>query len=318
MGKLSGFDKVALERLIGRQHGVVSRKQAHACAVTESALRHRARPGGPWQIVLPGVFLTATGELTARQRAAAAYLYGGPGIAVTGPAALAWHGLAAEPADFVDVLVESGCRRQSVGFARLHRTGLAPNVAFRDGAIIYAPPARAVADTVRQLADLAEIRAVVAAGVQRGKVHIWQLAEELAHGPSRGSAALRQVLAEVAGGVRSAAEADLVRLVRRARLPMPVLNPRLYVGGEFLASPDAWWPDAGVAAEVDSRQWHLSPAEWEQTMARHARMSAHGIIVLHYSPNRIRSDGEQVAAEIRAALAAGRSRSLPAVAAMPA
>ena len=191
-------------------------------------------------------------------------------------------------------------------------------MAFRDGAVTYAPPARAVADTVRQLADLAEIRAVVAAGVQRGKVHIWQLAEELARGPSQGSAGLRQALAEVAGGVRSAAEADLVRLVRRARLPMPLLNPRLYVGGKFLASPDAWWPDAGVAVEVDSRQWHLSPASWEQTMARHTRMSSHGIIVLHYSPSRIRSDGEQVAAEIRAALAAGRSRSLPPVAAMPA
>ena len=318
MGQLSSFDKAALERLIAQQRGVVSRQQIYACAMTESALRHRLRPGGPWQTVLPGVFLTSTGEMTAGQRAAAAYLYAGPGIAVTGLAALAWHRLSTDPGDEVDVLVKLGSLRRSVGFARLHRTGREPNVAFRDGGISYAPPARAVADAARQLADAAEVRAVVAAGVQRGKVQIWQLAEELAQGPVRGSAGLRQALAEVAGGVRSAAEADLVRLVRRARLPMPVLNPRLYVGGTFLASPDAWWPDAGVAVEVDSRQWHLSPASWEQTMARHTRMSSHGIIVLHYSPNRIRSDGEQVAAEIRAALAAGRSRSLPPVAVMPA
>jgi very-short-patch-repair endonuclease len=184
--------------------------------------------------------------------------------------------------------------------------------------ISYAPPARAIADAARQLADAADVRAVVAAGVQRGKVQIWQLAEELAKGPVRGSAGLRRALAEVAEGVRSTAEADLLRLIRRARLPVPLLNPRLYVGGKFLASPDAWWPDAGVAVEVDSRQWHLAPAQWEETMARHARMSSHGIIVLHYSPNRIRSEGNQVAAEIRAALAAGRSRSLPPVAAMPA
>jgi hypothetical protein len=318
MAKLSSFDQVALERLIDRQHGVVSRKQAYACAMTESALRHRSRPGGPWQTVLPGVFLTATGELTSRKRAAAAYLYAGPGMAVTGPAALAWHGLAAEPGHYVDVLVRSGCRRQGVRFARLHRTEFEPNVAFVDGAVCYAPPARAVADTVRQLSGLAEIRAVVAAGVQRGRVHIWQLAEELDRGPSRGSAGFRQALAEVAAGVRSAAEADLLGLIRRARLPMPLLNPRLYADGKFLASPDAWWPDAGVAVEVDSRQWHLSPAAWEQTMARHARMSSRGIIVLHYSPSQIRSAGDQVAAEIRAALAAGRSRSLPPVAVVPA
>ncbi|MGH3396053.1 MAG: hypothetical protein ACRDPO_15345 [Streptosporangiaceae bacterium] len=265
-----------------------------------------------------GVYLTHRGELTPRQRAAAAYLYAGPAMAVTGPAALAWHGLAAEPGYYVDVLVRSGCRRQSAGFARLHRTGREPDVAFQDGAVSYAPPARAVADTVRQLADPAEIRAVVAVGVQRGKIHIWQLAEELEHGPIRGSAGLRQALAEVDQGVRSAAEADLLRLIRRARLPMPLLNPRLYADGKFLASPDAWWPDAGVAVEVDSRQWHLSPAAWDQTMARHSRMSSHGIIVLHYSPRQIRSAGKQVAAEIRAALAAGRSRSLPPVTVVPA
>ena len=68
-----------------------------------------------------------------------------------------------------------------MGFARLHRTGREPNVAFRGrGGSVYAPPARAVADAARQSADAAEVRAVVAAGVQRGKVQIWQLAEELA------------------------------------------------------------------------------------------------------------------------------------------
>lgn len=313
MGQLSSFNRAAIDRLISRQHGIVSRQQVCACRMTKSALRHRIRPGGPWQTVLPGVFLTSTGEMTARQRAAAAYLYAGPGLAVTGLAALAWHKLSAGPVDEVDVLVEMGCQRRSIGFARLHRTGLKPNVAYEDRAIIYAPPARAIADAARLLADAAEVRALVAAGVQRQKVRIWQLAEELANGPVRGSAGLRRALAEVADGVRSVAEGDLLDLIRRARLPMPLLNPCLYVEGKFLASPDAWWPEAGVAVEVDSREWHLSPAAWEQTMARHARMSSLGIIVLHYPPSRIRSVGDEVAAEIRAALAAGRSRSLPAV-----
>ncbi len=318
MGKLSSFDEPALERLISRQRGVVNRKQAYDCALTESALRHRARSGGPWRMVLPGVFLTCTGDITAQQRAAAAYLYGGPGLAVTGLAALTWHGITREPGDVVDVLVALGRRRQSTGFARLHRTQLEPRVAYQDGGVCYAPPARAIADAARQMDDPAEVRAIVAAGVQRGKVQIWQLAEELAQGSMRGSAGLRQALAEVADGVRSAAEADLVRLIKRARLPMPVLNPRLYVDGKFLACPDAWWPEAGVAVEVDSREWHLAPADWEQTMARHARMSSHGIIVLHYPPRRIRLASGEVAAEIRAALAAGRSRSLPPVTAMSA
>jgi hypothetical protein len=117
----------------------------------------------------------------------------------------------------------------------------------------------------------------------------------------------------VAQGVRSGAEADLVTLIRRSRLPIPMLNPRLFVGAELLAVPDAWWPEAGVAAEVDSREWHLSPDRWKATMARHARMSAQGIIVLHFPPSRIRTAGREVAAEIRSALAATCGRDLPAV-----
>jgi hypothetical protein len=72
-----------------------------------------------------------------------------------------------------------------------------------------------------------------------------------------------------------------------------------------------------VAAEVDSREWHLSPAAWEQTMARHARMSACGIIVLHFPPSRIRADRRGAAAEIHSALAAARGRRLPQIRALP-
>ena len=27
---------------------------------------------------------------------------------------------------------------------------------------------------------------------------------------------------------------------------MPMFNPRLFVGQDFLAVPDCWWPDAGA------------------------------------------------------------------------
>jgi len=47
---------------------------------------------------------------------------------------------------------------------------------------------------------------------------------------------------------------------------------------------DAWWAAAGVAAEIDSREWHLAPAGWERTMRRHAEMISQGILVLHFSP----------------------------------
>jgi hypothetical protein len=175
-----------------------------------------------------------------------------------------------------------------------------------------------VADAARWLTDLGEVRAVVAGAVQRGLCPVERLVEELEQGPRQGSALLRRALAEVADGVRSAAEARLHALIKRAGLPMPMFNPRLFAGPAFLAVPDCWWPDAGVAAEVDSRAWHLSPREWERTLARQARMAAAGIIVLHFPPNRIYSEPKEVIAEIRSALAAGRGRLLPQVRTLPA
>ena len=60
-----------------------------------------------------------------------------------------------------------------------------------------------------------------------------------------------------------------------------------------------------VAAEVDSREYHFDEADWERTMQRHARMTAAGIKVLHFTPWRIRSQPDQVLADIRATLRNG-------------
>ena len=137
-------------------------------------------------------------------------------------------------------------------------------------------------------------------------------------GPGRSLPRLRQVLAEVADGIRSSAEADLRDLVKRAGLPMPMFNARLYVGKAVIAVADAWWPEAAVAAEVDSREWHLSPGDWERTLRRHARLTAHGILVLHFTPKQIRTEPAQVVAAIRAALDAARADGQSRVRALPA
>jgi len=318
MGRLAQFDATALADVLAVQCGVVSRRQALDCAMTEPALRHRIRQDGPWQTILPGVYLSNSGVVTGKQRAIAAYLYAGKPIAITGSAALAFHSMTGARSDVVDVLVPLGCRRADAGFARMHRTGVVPEPRYPDCGVWYAPPARSVADAVRQLSGISDVRAVVAGAVQRGKVAVWQLAQELELGPVNGSARLRAALAEVADGVRSSAEADLRSLIKRERLPMPIFNAQLSVGGELLAIPDAWWPEAGVAVEVDSREWHFSPRDWEETLARHARMTAQGILVLHIPPRRVRVAGKEVAGEIRAALASSHGRRLSHIVTRPA
>jgi hypothetical protein len=287
---------------------VISRSQARSFALSDATLRHRIREGGSWQTLLPGVYLSCTGRPETDQREMAAILYAGPGSVITGPSALGRHRIRAPATGFVDVLLPSARRRRDVGFVRVHRTSRMPDVDYRVGQVSFAPPARAVVDTVRGLSELSEVRAVVADAVQCRSVQIWQLSDELTRGPAQGTARLRAALEEVVDGVRSSAEADLPTLIKRARLPEPMYNPSLYLGDTFIGMPDAWRPEACVAAEVESREWHLSPQDWERTLARDARMSAYGIVVLHFPPSRLRAQPREVTAEIGSALEAGRSR----------
>jgi hypothetical protein len=147
----------------------------------------------------------------------------------------------------------------------------------------------------------------MATAVQSRRCTIADLQAELRAGPRRDTALVRRVLAEVAAGIRSGPEGDLSDLIIRHGLPAPLFNPRLYLNGVFLACPDAWWQEAGVAVEVDSKEWHFNTEEsWQDTMRRHSRMTAAGILVLHVTPKQLRAEPECVARDIAAALVSGR------------
>jgi len=299
----------AVEKVLQRQHRVITRKQALACGLTEDMLNRRTRHDGPWQRLLPGVFLAVTGTPTQDQRETAALLYAGRASTISGAAALRRHGLRVQATDKVDVLIPAGRRRQNAAFVVLHYTRRVPDPVCYEGPIQYVLPARAVADTVRWLDSPASVRALVASAVQKRVCMIEQLAAELRGGSMQGSAHFRAALEEVAAGVRSIVEGEFRQLIMRGRLPEPVFNARLLVDDELLGVADAWWPEFGVVAEVDSKEWHLLPEHWEQTMARHARMTALGIGVLHFTPQQIRSEPEEVLRLIRQALANRRGQS---------
>jgi hypothetical protein len=299
-----------LDELLAKQLSVAGRAQLLTLGLTDYVMQYRVRRGGPWQTLLPGVYLTTSGVPSVSQKEMAALLYAGPGSLVTGPMALMHYSIRSGSTvdDVIDVLVPAGRQRLSTGFARLHRTTQMPTRASSSGPVRVALIPRAVADTARQLADLRDVRAVVADAVQLGRCTVGQLAEELRNGPIKGSAMFRSVLAEVAEGVRSTAEGDLRDLIVTAQLPMPLFNPSLYEGDVFLGRPDAWWPDAGVAGEVDSREWHLSPADWDRTRRRQSLMGAAGIIPLHFSPREIRRESALVVQRIQDALIRGLAR----------
>jgi hypothetical protein len=101
-------------------------------------------------------------------------------------------------------------------------------------------------------------------------------------------------------------EGDFRTLIIKSGLPLPLFNATLYLHGEFLAIVDAWWPQFGVAVEIDSREWHLAPESWEYTMDRHRQLTAAGIRTLHVSPREMRTEPARLIEQITDALRTGR------------
>jgi hypothetical protein len=306
-------EPLALQKLIQRQDSVVSRAQALRGGLSRHGIGYRLRDGGTWRVLLPAVYLTLPGVPTQAQWETAAILYAGPHAVITGAAALRFYEFRQIPrqdGDVVDILIPARFQRASTGCVRVHRTSHMPPMWVKGwSARRYAYPARAVVDTARWLADLREVRALVGDAVQNRHCAIAQLADELRVGGTPNGGLLRRVIAEVTDGVRSAPEAELRDLIIKARMPMPLFNPRLYLpNGSFIACPDAWWPDAGVAIEIDSRQWHLAPDDWERTMTRHSDLGQYGIVTLHATPHQLRTDPAPFMRKAANAYKAGTAR----------
>lgn len=315
----SRYDSDRLDRIVREQYGVVGREQALDCGISRSAIGYLLRQTGPWRKIVPGVYSTTSGDITPDQRAMAALLHAGPESVITGPVAVRRHRLRCAGLNEVDVLVPRDVRVQSTGFVRITRTGRMPESFYSTGQIRFADPARAVADAVRGMARLSDARAVVAEAIHRGRCDLASLTSELNEGPSMGSRALRIAISEVGDGIRSSAESDLKELIEASDLEEPLYNPMLYAAdGTFLGIADAWWQRAGVVAEVDSRQYHLSPADYERTTMRHNHMAAYGINLLHFLPSTLKQRSPTVIANLRGAISRGNSRPPLPITAIPA
>lgn len=309
-----------IESIPGLCRGRVVRvADLEALGLHRATVAYRCRPGGPWQSVAPGVVALHNGALTRDDRRAAALLLAGPGAVVTGLDALWAAGLrrCPQPSGPVHLLGPADRRRSGHGLLVVERTDRLPPA---HGPVPFAPVVRAVLDWARRSRDPDAVRAAVAEVVQRGRCTPADLVAELEQGCGRGSAIPRSVLREVGAGVRSVAEAR----ARELLLTSPVLrgalwNPRLTdAAGRFVAIPDVWCDDVGMAWEIDSYEWHLSPSDYENTLARRSAMTAHGIVVVHTTPNRVRRDPAGVRDELERTHAQCRLRPRPPLHAEPA
>jgi hypothetical protein len=308
-----------------REHGVSAAQAAARC-----------RAGGPWQQLLPGVFVLHQGPPTSEERLHAALMYatrpgrgGGPQgdeAVITGLAALALHRFSSAPPllalEHIDVVVARTRRLRSAGCVRIVRSHALPGTRTITG-LPVAPVERAVADAVAHLSDADTVRHLLAESVREGHCEPAAVVRELRLARLLTRPHVADAVEALLAEGRSAAEQRLYEMVRGFGLPDPVWNVDLRLpGGPHLGGVDAFWPEQSVAVELDTRapggdetavRSPLSGrsrelGEWSEYVRKREHLERLGITVVHLTPRKLREAMDQQATVVRTALMAAADR----------
>lgn len=309
----------ALSPYLTRQFpaGVATRAQLLALGISRATIARRCRPGGPWRTLLLGLVQLDSGRTTGPQRIRATFLHAGTGAMLTGISGARMHGVSKVPGDTrVHVLVSARRHVMSRDFALVTRSTRLPT-SREIGGLPVAPLARCLVDAATRLDDVDAVRAMMADAVQMRLCSVEDLVEELSQPRRPGTALARRVLVEIADGIRSAAEAWARDLVLRSGLPAPKWNVELRDElGRSLGVVDAYWEEAGLAWEIQSRTFHLSPQALKRDVQKLAGLAAAGVTVFPSAATDLRDEPCEVLGELTSAYGRAASSPAPAVVAM--
>lgn len=308
------IDRQRLADLLPAGHAVATHAELRGVGLPQSTITNRIRPDGPWQRLLPGVVLAHRGTPTRYEKRLGALKYGGEGALLTGVDALAEMNVRTATrllSSRIHLLIPHASQRSSHGFAVVTRTRKLPEPVLRRE-LPCAPLARALVDACRRLERLDDVRELVADVVQHHGCDPKAIAAEVKAAQRQRTALTRAVLREIAAGIRSVAEAKLREAMRRRGVPEPEWNCSLTTyDGDFVASPDAYWRDFGVALELDSMAWHLSPESYVRTQQRQRMLVVHNVDVLPVAPADVIADPDSLCDEILQKLRNAHGRRLP-------
>ncbi|MFD9795584.1 hypothetical protein ACFWXK_32065 [Streptomyces sp. NPDC059070] len=336
-GETSPLSPLPLSHLADVQRRVLSSAQLREHGVPAARTAAQCRPGGPWQQLLPGVYVLHPGPPTSEERLHAVLLYAGrpaeraraipaqgaahaapPDAVVTGLAALALHRFSSAPPllslDRIDVLVPRTRRLRSTGCVRLVRAHVMPVAEFVAG-VPVAPVARALADAVAELTDAQAVRRLLTEAVRGGHCEPAVLVRELTQARLLTRAHVVDAVDSLLAEGRTIAEGRLYEMVRVHGLADPLWNVDLRLpGGPHIGGVDAYWPDQAVAVELDTRAPRTGgrqPDEddlWCEYSQKRETLERLGITVVHITPRKLREAMEQQATVVRTALMASADR----------
>ncbi|NUK79636.1 hypothetical protein HRW23_19985 [Streptomyces lunaelactis] len=329
-----------LSHLSDVQRRVLSVAQLRAHGVSAARTSTQCRPGGPWQLLLPGVYVLHPGPPTSDELLHGTLLYAGrPTVPaqssqeesagrerkgdedtplygeamITGLAALALHRFSSAPPllslDRIDVLVPRTRRLRSTGCARVVRAHALPRPQEITG-VPVAPVPRALADAVAQLADINAVRRLLTEAVRGGHCEPTAVVKELNRARLLSRPHVMDAVDSLLAEGRALAEDRLYDLVRTYGLPDPVWNVDLRLpGGPHLGGVDAYWPEQAVAVGLDTRApRHDEDALWSEYARKREHLERLGITVVHLTPGKLRESPEQQATVVRTAMMASADR----------
>lgn len=308
-----------LDHLFRTRRSVLTMSQLREHGVTAGDLAERCRPGGPWQQLLPQVFLLHSGPPTSEERLEAALLYAdgcdvpSGEVMVTGLAALALHRFSSVPPliglDRIDLLVARQRRLRACGEVMIHRAHVLPRPQQVAG-VPCAPVPRALADAVAELDDAEVVRRLLTEAVRGGHCEAGAVVRELSQARLLSRPHVVEAVDILVAEGRAIAEGRLYDMVRCLGLPDPMWNVDLRLpGGPHLGGVDAYWPEHAVAVEIDARAPRQEDdALWSEYSRKREALERLGITVVHITPRKLRESLEQQAAVVRTALMASADR----------
>lgn len=288
-------------------HGLVTREIALNSGMSHHEIDSRLALGR-WRRIGPGVYAVAGAPDTWKQRAAATWLAGGEGAAVSHVTAAALHGLTKPPSNPQITIPPGSHQHRQLGV--ICRSPLEPQDLTVIDSIRVTKPARTLVDcsmlwSEGRLSKLIDTALTTRLCCPRD---IWAALDRVEHRPGRkGSGRLRRTLSvwddPIVPG--SPAEVHLLRRLIAWGFAAPITQQTIRTpSGDFIARVDVAWPDKRVALEYDGQLYH-GPRHWEHDEVRHAAIVSVGWEVRHVE----KDDLTLGASELRAFLTRHLARS---------
>jgi very-short-patch-repair endonuclease len=293
-----------VSRLASRQHGVVTRRQMLALGLGRRVLEARVRRG-IWIRVHPAVYRAASAPPSWHSDLLAALLWAGPDAMASHRAAARLWRLAGVDDAPVELLATRSSGRPGI---IVHRRGP------RELPRRRRPDGIPATDVGRTILDLGAVWPTTRVGValddalQRRLVSVRGLRRLLDREGGRGrrgTTVLRKLLVARDGldaRVESELERRLLRVLRRARLPVPEAQHEVRHRGRLVARLDFAYPSLRVGIETHGFRWHGGRERWQRDIRRDNRLKRMGWTVLVYTWEDVVDRPRRVVEELEAIL----------------